>query len=188
MSHIITKQLVKKLLENASNYSWSLQGLGMLRLYLSDEVRLHVWHGGFSFPRASTMHTHPWDFRSLVIAGHMQNFRWVADREGDWFNSATILCGEGGCMMSEPKKVRLIGGPMEHYLEGQQYIEKAEEIHESFPFNGTVTLVERFFKPDRDHAKVFWPIDHNWGSAEPRPATREEVEQITNHSLRCWFQ
>lgn len=159
----------------------------MLRLYLSEEVRLHVWNHEFGFPKASTMHTHPWDFQSLIVAGELKQMRYVKDREGDWFNSATILCGEGGCMMSKPQRIRLAGCQMEHYAEGETYTEKAEEIHESFPTNGTVTLVTRFFKQDRDHAKVFWPVGHVWGSAEPRPATPVEIQRITAYALERWF-
>jgi hypothetical protein len=182
-----TKLLVKKLLESALSYQWSLQGLGMLRLYLSDEVRLHVWDCNFAFPKASTMHTHPWHFKSLIVAGELKNMRWVEHEEGDLFNFATIKCGEGGCIVSKAERVRLAGGPMEYYREGDMYTQEAGEIHESFPTRGTVTLVTRIFTADRDHAQVFWEPGHMWGTAEPRAATPAEVEEITRYALQRWF-
>lgn len=188
MDYLVTKELVKKILENASAYSWSLQGLGMLRLYLSDDLRMHVWHHDFRFPKASTMHNHPWDFRSLIVAGELKQMRYVKDKGGDWFNTATIRCGEGGAIVSESKRIKLAGCAMERYGEGQTYSELAEEIHESFPTNGTVTLVRRIFKQDKDHAQVFWPVGHVWGSAEPRAATADKVQQITSYALQRWFQ
>lgn len=190
MNHLVTKQLVKMILKSAGSYSWSLQGLGMLRLYLSEEIRLHVWNFDFAFPNASTMHTHPWDFESLVVAGELEQTRYIENEniEGDVFNTATILCGEGGCIMSEPEKIKLSSCPMEHYVEGQTYTERAEEIHESFPLKGTVTLVTRRFRQDRDHAKVFRKPDSGWVSAEPRSATDGEVEEITRLALERWFE
>jgi hypothetical protein len=187
MNFELMKQLVKKILENATSYEWSLQGLGMLRLYLSQEVRLHVWDCDFMFPKASTMHTHPWHFSSLIVAGELKQMRYVEDKEGDSFNVATIQCGEGGCLVTEPETIKLAARPMEYYREGQTYSELAEEIHESFPTRGTVTLVTRTFTEDRDHAKVYWPKGHVWGSAEPRPATQGEVYAITSHALSRWF-
>lgn len=70
----MNKLLVKAVLEHAQVYTWQLQGLGMLRLYLNKATRLHVWHSGFSVPGASTIHTHPWDFKSEVVAGSWKMF------------------------------------------------------------------------------------------------------------------
>jgi hypothetical protein len=50
---MITKALVKNILEKATSYKWSLQGFGMLRLYLSKDVRMHVWHPDFAVKKVS---------------------------------------------------------------------------------------------------------------------------------------
>jgi hypothetical protein len=55
------------------------------------------------------------------------------------------------------------------------------------PNPGTVTIVERRFKADTEHAFVFYPRNEKWVSAEPRPATPEEVITITQIALRRWF-
>lgn len=192
----MNRELVKAVLEAAHVYKWQLQGLGMLRLYLSKAVRLHVWHSGFATPEASTIHTHPWDFESSVIAGELENIRykeWSArDRISDGttkeFYSALLHCGPGGGLKEDPQSVFLEKLHSEFYHGGQTYTEKAEEIHESKPKDGTVTIVTRRFKPDEDHARVFWPVGTAWGSAIPRDAMPSEVRAITQFSLQRWFQ
>lgn len=191
---MITKLLVKNILEKAHSYKWSLQGLGMLRLYLSDEVRLHVWDTRYKFYNASPVHDHPWDLSSQVIAGQIRN---VIYTECDLcfgrghclcvgYKRQTIKCGSGSCLVGEPKVVRLLCKTQMVY-EGEEYHQAAEEIHETKPLDGTVTIVTRTFKEDRDHAHVFWPAEITWGSAEPRPATSEEIEAITQNALNKWF-
>src|SRR5579859_3298084 len=54
---------------------------------------------------------------------------------------------------------------------GQTYHQEKDEIHESLPFDGTVTLVTRTFTADRDHARVFWRGTGDFVTAEPRAAT-----------------
>lgn len=58
-THKITKLFVKTILSNPENFKWSIQGLGMLRVYLSDEVRLHIWDSRFKVPGVSPLHNHP---------------------------------------------------------------------------------------------------------------------------------
>ena len=74
---------------------------------------------------------------------------------------------------------------MESYPVGSSYAQSANEIHESFPTPGTVTVVERTFLPDSEHAYVYF-TGEKWGEATPRPATPEEVGAITGHALRRW--
>ena len=76
---------------------------------------------------------------------------------------------------------------MEIYNAGDSYEQESDEIHLSMPDDGTVTIINRTFKDDVDHASVFWRMDENFVSAEPRDATRDEVSAITQHSLRTWF-
>jgi hypothetical protein len=191
----VNKLLVKAILEAAPAFKWQIQGLGMLRLYLSKAVRLHVWHSGFASPGVSTLHTHPWDFESTVVAGQLENIRYkettgTANTELDTerFYSSLLHCGPGGGLKEDPQLVYLKQLPSEIYHEGESYTEKAEEIHESKPWDGTVTVVSRRFKPDEDHARVFWPVGTAWGSAIPRDATVEEVYVITQFALQRWFK
>lgn len=161
----------------------------MLRLYLSKDVRMHVWHPDFAVKDVSTIHTHPWDFTSHVIAGSVTNHKYQL-RETAAVHThlgQTIRCGEGGGMCGSPKRCYLYSEIPQQIGEGERYDEQAEEIHETRPEAGTVTIVERRFKADTEHASVFYPVGKQWVSAEPRPATPEEVIAITQIALRRWF-
>lgn len=182
---MITKPLVKNILEKATSYKWSLQGFGMLRLYLSKDVRMHVWHPDFAVKDVSTIHTHPWDFTSHIIAGSIKNVLYAEQPVGEKFYRQTIRCGEGGCALPGAAEVLLHERAVEVLNAGQSYDENAEEIHESFPAPGTVTIIERRFKEDTEHAFVYHT--GTWVSAEPRNATPEEVTAITQIALRRWF-
>ena len=192
----ITKPLVKALLEKAEQYEWSTQGLGMMRLYLAPEIRLHVWTEAQRAESVSELHTHPWDFESTVIAGRVRNHRFI---ESDGTSQETggaiprmkqqIYCGEGGGLVGEPAECFLAEQPTEILEEGDVYTQRADEIHKSRPENGTVTIIERHFvKADRDHALVYWPRGEEWVTAEPRPATEQEVVLAAEHALRAWFR
>lgn len=56
------------------------------------------------------------------------------------------------------------------------YEQRARDIHASYPEDGTVTIISRHFHENTEHARVFYPIGTEWVSAEPRPATYEEVQ------------
>ena len=187
LNHTLTTALVRKVLENAEHFEWTLQGFGMLRTYLSDEIRLHVWDSRYATENVSLLHDHPWDFASLIVAGELRQHRYVVAAEGETFQFSTIQCGPGGCMKAEPQPVVLRRLPEEHYTAGAVYLQRAAEIHESRPADGTVTLISRAFKKDTEHARVFWREGEHWVSAEPRPATADEVRAITRYALDTWF-
>jgi len=189
----ISKLLVQAILEKPLGRAWSLQGLGMLRLYLSNEVRLHVWDERYAFPGASPLHTHPWNFQSRIIAGHLTNtvvLEGVAVTSSGWerFNKQLLQCGPEGCLEGSPKIVGLRVARHDSYREGDVYTQGSEEIHMTSTARGTVTIVERYFKKDRDHAYVYWRENEEWGTAEPRLATDQEVAAITSYSLATWFE
>ena len=186
----VVKDTVREMLANPHTTEWTLQGLGMLRAYLDDakRFRLHVWDKRFQVHNVSLTHTHPWDFKSRIIAGAVHNIRWAESQgSGVPYYRQTILCGPGGGLEGGPQNVLLKHGAVESYDEGDTYTQKAREIHTSSPVDGTVTLIERDFHGDVVHANVYWRIDREWVSAEPRPATRLEVDLITGYSLYRWF-
>lgn len=165
---------------------WTVQGLGMIRLYLDDEhrQRLHIWDPGSATPEVSTVHDHPWDFRSRLIVGRLDNQRYVVDGSSGLFSTedffmSKLVCGVGGGLIGEPRKVTVAATPLERYYPGDAYTQEAVEFHESFPSAGAVTVIERSFREDRDIATVCWRTG-DWVSAEPRPATREEITHFTN--------
>jgi hypothetical protein len=181
------KSLVKFILEHAADYEWSLQGFGMLRLHLSDEVRLNVWDSRYRVPKVSMMHTHPWNFTSIVIAGVLINTRFSFNLRGAEYNYALIKPGPGGGLREDLGTIHLLHHRFEYYTEGDVYQQVHNEIHTSSPELGTVTLNIRERVGD-DIARVYWPAGEQWVSAEPRKATKEEVEDIVSHSLQRWFE
>lgn len=184
-----SKYAIRSILQDPLRYDgWSLQGFGMLRLYLDKNIRLHIWDDRHKVDNVSLMHTHPWDFESYIVAGRIRNYRFEKDgTKGKSYFCSKIQCGPGGGMRSEPEVVLLSCAIDERYSAGEFYRQAAEEIHESYPENGTVTLVERSFKQDTEHANVYWPISNEWVSAEPRPASDHIVKTICQASLDLWF-
>jgi hypothetical protein len=182
----IMKPLVKSILEHPLDRQWSLQGLGMLRLYLSDELRLHVWNQHYAVEGVSAIHTHPWSFQSIVIAGHVNQYLYREHNRGEIYNYSEITCGQDDQTL-RPKTIRLMR-ELQEFKNGEVYSQHKDDIHESFPTLGTVTLCLRIFENDRDHAKVFWPHHTNFISAAARPASDEEILAMTQASLERYFK
>lgn len=192
MEGAMIRLLVQNILARPGGFDWSVQGLGMMRLYLSDEVRLHIWDSALKVPGVSAIHSHPWNMKSTVVAGRYKQHRFLPTpehyvRRGEKFKSVTIRCGEDACTMEPPVEVEMDEQKLEVYEPGETYLQSHDEIHLSCPEDGTVTLVERTFLEDRDHARVYWRGKGDWVDAKPRPATPDEVAQVTARALRTWF-
>lgn len=188
--HGLTKALVKKILEHATAFDWTLQGFGMLRTYITPEIRLHIWDDRYKVDNVSTLHTHPWHFHSDVIAGVVEQYRYSVlpnENDKDTWVQGEILCGEGGGETGKKDLVRLLREGREVYLAGESYRQSAHEIHDSQPVNGTVTIIRREFLDDADHAFVYYREADGWVTAEPRMATDDEVLEICGYSLERWF-
>lgn len=183
--------LIRKILERPIGYDWTVQGLGMMRIYLSDEIRVHVWHSSLVVPNVTDVHEHPWDFESLVLAGEMRNFVYVRANdtypESEAYYRDTLLCGTGN-LTGDSAPCWLIpwfpNGRPSQYGPGDTYSQRFEKIHRSEFTDGTVTLVWRkFVNEDRDHAGVYWKRGAQFVSAEPREATREEILLVAESAL-----
>lgn len=174
------------ILRNALKFEWSIQGLGMLRLYLNPAQRLHVWSREAKRSDVSTIHDHPWDFESLVISGSIDNLIFEQMPRGLPHFRQRILCGPGGGVDGAPEEVGLICRMRTTYYPDDSYVQRAEVIHESDPTEGTVTLITRTFRPDTEHANVFYEAGKTWVSAEPRVATMAEIERVTGSALARW--
>lgn len=184
-AHDIIRELILHILYGPSRYEWTAQGLGMLRVYLRPEVRLHIWSRLLINPGVSTIHTHPWDFTSYVISGQMIDHEYVESHQpkAKPFMRQKILCGEGGGLKDSPEFVQLAQLDRKIYNPGDCYQHAAHHIHDSRFIDGTITLVTREFKDDTDHAYVYWPATSSWGTAEPRKATTEEVVRVTDQAI-----
>lgn len=159
---------------------WSAQGLGMLRCYLSKAMRLHVWDRALRVPGVSAIHDHPWSFTSHLLTGSLINVVYerceAEDPAALPFRNATIQCGGGAHALAEPVTAFLRVKSSTCYSAGEAYHSSSDEIHESLPEDGTITIIDRTFdKANVDHASVWWAGTGPWVSAEPRPATPKEV-------------
>lgn len=196
------RPLVLSVLENWPRFRWSLQGFGMLRTYVSRELRLHVWDSRFAIPGVTTIHDHPWNFESRVVAGRIVNTRYrVTPRFSEsgcarelWmmemppWTKAQIVCGSGAgnssAVMAEvSSRVWLDPIEPETYEAGDTYSQRADEVHSTSYKDGTVTLVSREFLPDTEHANVYFRADESWVSAEPRDAAPDEVSAVVDRAM-----
>jgi hypothetical protein len=180
--HAFVKTFVHVILKEGKHYPWQIQGFGMLRMYLSDQYRLNIWDSRYRVPNVSLMHTHPWDFESLIVAGELTNYRFSFSPDGDEYDRALIKPGPGGGLTTNDGRVTLRCHAKETYWSGGVYAQNANEIHVSAPTDGTVTLNRRQ-RVGEDLAHVYWPAGKSWVSAEPRNATEEEVAAIVSRAL-----
>lgn len=197
-SHDLTflKPLVANILQD-DRRAWTVQGFGFLRTYFGPAsapkmYRLNLWDSHFTVPNVSTIHDHPWDFTSVIVAGEFGNQRYRLYGEMKHGLTppthvfTTIRTGEGGGLeKSAFKDCVLDAYKEEHYAPGDVYGQQAHEIHETKFVDGSVTLNKRI--GDTEHARVFWPYGTDWVDAIPRAATKDEVTSAVLHSLRRWF-
>lgn len=173
--------------------AWSAQGFGMLRLYISPETRLHVWSSALRAPHVSDLHDHPWDFVSEIVCGQLTNERFGIDRDARVLSNSDTLAMEGTIVcgpqpnkkgpIGEPARVALWSKGPEVFVPGDFYRQEASEVHRTSYLDGTVTICQRVFKEDTEHARVYWPADKAWVSAEPRAATSSQVREACDQAL-----
>lgn len=203
-NNTFVKPLVEDILRHYHDHDWTVQGFGMIRTYLGPKgntkaIRLNIWDSRMAVPGVSTIHDHPWDFDSLIVAGVFVNLRYVPFKPNSpsrypayaTHSYMEIATGVAGDNSESARKARdqytiaLAPATPETYITGEVYRQNAAEIHESLPKDGTVTINSRV--GDTEKARVFWPIGTNWVDAKPRAATSEEVRLIARDALLKWF-
>lgn len=183
----LSREMVRKILERASHFQWTLQGFGMFRLNLGKLGRIHIWHNDYAVKNVSSVHTHPWHLQSVILSGRLTNVLYREQAYGVQAHMRSeIQTGEGGGLKGDPVPVVLGVHQLHTYAPGEWYWQSANEIHESRPVDGTVTLVRRPKGPDDEKALVYWPLGFDWVSAEPRPATAAEVEHAVATAMKNW--
>lgn len=190
----IESALVLSILKQYRSYEWTLQGFGFLRTKIENVGRIHIWDSRLAVPLVSTMHTHPWPLKSKIISGELINQRFVKkeDRVVPFRTSGLpLLCskiatGEGGGLIGDPFEVEMFPCAPEHYIPGDVYEQRPNEVHRSIAQDGTVTLMERPQGPPLEEAEVFWPRGTNWVSAEPKKISDWQLEDAVNYALARW--
>ena len=180
-----------ELLRWPERYEWSIQGFGMLRTYLSADVRLHVWDPENRVEDVSDIHDHPWHFESLIVSGSVENRRFRVVEGAPTHSRGRIVCG--------PKPVQHGAQDVTHvrleqwcegvFRVGDSYRMQADELHASIPSPGSVSIIRRTkAEKDPDRAFVYWPVGKEWVSAEPRSAPHGVVRRITQRALDAWSE
>lgn len=201
---------VRAVLERPEGRDWTVQGFGMLRTYLGDnkkfrvnnkKFRLNIWDSELAVPGVSIIHTHPWHFRSWIIAGMTCNVRFrdvsmvpgldgvtgfapLVNGDSGAYYFAPIECGidaENFSLTTDTAVLKRC--EQEFYDEGHFYSQKAEEIHASYYRDGTCTLNDRTRVGDGEHALVYWPQGLKWVDAKPRRATPFELRCAIEKTL-----
>lgn len=182
----MNKNHVRKILEQPHERLWTVQGFGKMSTNVTDNARLHIWDRLLLNPRVPAVHSHSWDFHSVVLVGCVRNLRMCeAACDDDPWNK--VLVASSGGVISEPTLTWLKEDPTEIYREGAEYSQKGAEIHWSCPDDGSVTLVEWEFGLPPQHMKVFWRGRAGWMDAKPRQATLDEILTVAQRSLDLWF-
>lgn len=183
--HVIQSSLLSTRLGS----QWRYQGFGMIQLYLRDGLRLHVWDRTVAVPGVSTIHDHiQWHFESLVLFGRLTNYRFEVlpgdHQTGEPYMEGHVQTGPSGHALDAGRPVRLWRGAPEVYVDGDTYSQRAREVHESVPHDGTVTIIQRDRTNEGDIARVYWPRGQSWVSAVPRPATPAEVVSACTKAIK----
>lgn len=165
---------------------WSVQGFGMMRLYIRKVGRLHIWDSALRYPGVSMVHNHSWDLRSTVISGVLLNRRWEdADlnlSRGEPWKRRRIVTGYNCHFVEEISDVNLYERPHQYFFPGSVYSQAAAEIHMTDAEDGSITLMERNDN-ENGEADLFWRVGEEWGTAKPRPVTKEEVFDTIQRAL-----
>lgn len=164
-------------------YEWSVQGMGMLRLYIRKVGRIHIWDTALRYPGVSMIHNHSWDLQSTVVSGELQNVRYVSDvSNGELYWRQRIQCGYDTHVVRPAEEIFLRECAAEHYGPGDVYNQKANVLHRTDAMDGTVTLMERDLD-QHGQADVVWPFGSMWGNGKPRLARWSEVQSTIARAM-----
>lgn len=188
------RALVRKAIATSAAIDWTLQGLGMMRMYLRPtSMRIHVWMPEWKVPGVTEIHDHPYPLTSHIIAGVMGDVQFVRVQLGDddlrtgLYDEHSITCGVGKDDACATKTVALRSRPRKVYAAGDGYHVGKAIPHLSAPLaSGTVTVIDRgkFTPGENDRALVFSRHGEPFGSAVARPVTYDEWQLASNLAVR----
>ncbi len=125
------------------------------------------------------IHGHPYDFVSRIVAGELTNIRYVEDPSGVKYQRDRYSPSNEDLRTVDT--VQLVG-TAEVYRAGDEYAQRSHELHDSRQLPGTVTII-RMALQHTDELTVCRPEDAPWFSGLSRPATVEEIQDITAIAL-----
>jgi hypothetical protein len=176
----LAKVLVRNILEHAHDYPWTYQDIGLLGLRLEEPWvhRLHVWAPDRTIG-PPTIHDHPYDFESTVIAGEMTNRRYTEDPAGTKYLRERYTLPDDAARTADFVQLT---ATTEIYREGESYAQRAAELHDSQQLPGTVTIIRRTADFARE-LTVCRLEDAPWVSGTSRRPTPDELTEITTQAL-----
>jgi len=187
---------VRYMIDHPDRFPWSFQGLGMYRVKLSDSVRVHIWMPSHAVPgvEKSAMHTHPWTFRSMVLAGRLTDYRFrdtdidagdVAD--GRRMIRHKITCGIGEVDDGEPTTLRFLRG--KELIPCQDYYLPSDVVHYSAPhLDGTVTVLLKLGGAGNKEASVYRDPGVEFVSADQCTPSRGAILTAADYARRRWYE
>ncbi len=181
--------LVKFVLSNAILFPWTVSGLGMMRTYITETMKIHVWHSSLLVENVTLHHNHPWAFESTVIAGKVMDSTFTLHDDvvemGHIYREVTLDVGKpgGNNMIDEGRHVWLVADEPTTLNPGDSYKHKPEDIHFVNFVDGSVTLIDKHMGDVEDHAKVYVPTGEKWVDAKPRKATPSQAEYVARIAL-----
>ena len=169
-------EIVKKILNNPLDYEWELQGFGMLRTYIAKNTRLQIWLKEFIVPNVTDIHTHPWNFESLIYQGDITNYCFMESENSNdnKFDKCLILTGENAYVKEKIPTILEIAS-IDHYTAGNSYYHKKTIPHRIDFSDGTITILTKSNIDKDSLAYSYVPNGKEWVSAAPRPATKKEI-------------
>lgn len=205
------KETLLDILKNPSNYEWEVQGLGMLRTYLNKDTRFQIWNKDLIVDGVTDIHTHPWDFISVILQGKITNHIYKEYPEqvnnSKKYFRCLITTGEDA-YVKEKNEVYLLKCDKNTYTSGIFYIHKKHVPHKIKFKDGTITVLNKFNKNVESENKKYvkytdshitvlgqeksseaytYVKDGNeWVSAMPRPAKDYEIYDTIKKALECY--
>ena len=153
---------------------FAMQKLGVLRFQVPTDEHpdraLHLWNRDLKDRSASDIHSHPFDFSSIVLAGRIVNTQYeaVGRFKGPYFG--WVIRPGPNVTVTDRKQYALLLHDVDTIFAGSSYRMDASEIHHTAFEDGTVTVVTKRRGKLADEAMVF-DRNEEWGNAAPEFAT-----------------
>ena len=138
------KETLLDILKNPFNYEWEVQGLGMMRTYLNEDTRFQIWNKDLIVEDVTDVHTHPWDFISVILQGKITNhiykeYMGQVNASKKYFR-CLINTGEDA-YVKEKNEVYLLKYNKSNYTGGNFYIIKKHVPHKIKFKDGTTNTL-----------------------------------------------
>jgi hypothetical protein len=163
-------------------------GVGMMQAYLTDNVRLHVWHPELTVPLESfgNRHDHRFDLESHILLGAIVDTKFRHIRGIGPFNVYTVKPAHFG---DTPKPMRMMTNvaflPIRicKFVQGEKYNVCRGVVHETRAEGLTVTLMHKSNQTE-EWADIIATTHQEPEHAMLRKPPQELLDQLFFSALR----